>query len=155
MADAAEPIGLFVTRRGRELSRSFEAALAGAGSSLATWLVLTSLAGGMHQSQREIAEELGIEGPTLTHHLNRMEAAGFVTRERNPADRRAHDVTMTAAGNQAFRSLIAIAQDFDARLRIGFTDRELATLRRLLQRLVENSTTVNSTIVRRDAEEAP
>ena len=78
MDEAAEPIGLFVTRRARALSRAFDAVLADAGGSLATWLVLASLKGGLHQSQREIADELGIEGATLTHHLNRMEAAGLV-----------------------------------------------------------------------------
>ncbi len=140
MGEAAEPIGLFVTRRARELSRAFEAALADADGSLATWLVLASLKGGLHQSQREIADELGVEGPTLTHHLNRMEAAGLVTRTRNPQNRRVHDVTMTAAGERAFRSLVGAVRDFDRQLRAGFSDRDLATLRRLLRRLADNAT---------------
>jgi MarR family transcriptional regulator for hemolysin len=134
-----EPIGLFVTRRARALGRAFDAVLADADASLATWLVLASLAGGLHQSQREIADALGIEGATLTHHLNRMEAAGLVTRTRNPENRRVHDVTMTADGNRAFASLVDVVRDFDAQLRAGLSDRELATLRRLLQRLVDNA----------------
>ena len=140
MSVDAEPIGLFVTRRARELSRAFDAVLADAGGSLATWLVLASLKGGLHQSQREIADELGIEGATLTHHLNRMEAAGLVTRTRNPQNRRVHDVTMTDDGEGAFGSLLGVVQDFDAQLRAGFSDRDLATLRRLLQRLADNAT---------------
>jgi MarR family transcriptional regulator for hemolysin len=135
-----EPIGLFVTRRARELSRAFDAVLADAGGSLPTWLVLASLKGRLHQSQREIADELGIEGPTLTHHLNRMEAAGLVARARNPDNRRVHDVTMTADGERAFLSLVDVVRDFDAQLRAGFSDHDLATLRRLLQRLVDNTT---------------
>jgi MarR family transcriptional regulator for hemolysin len=137
--EAAEPIGLFVTRRARELSRAFDAALADAGGSLATWLVLASLKGGLHQSQREIADELGIEGATLTHHLNRMEAAGLVARARNPDNRRVHDVTVTPDGERVFRSLVSVVRAFDARLRAGFSDRDLATLRRLLQRLSDNA----------------
>ncbi len=140
MDETAEPIGLFVTRRARELSRAFDATLADADGSLATWLVLASLKGGLHQSQREIAGELGIEGPTLTHHLNRMETAGLVARARNPDNRRVHDVTMTADGERAFRSLVGVVRDFDVQLRAGFSDRDLATLRRLLQRLVDNAT---------------
>lgn len=138
--EAAEPIGLFVTRRARELSRAFDAALTNADGSLATWLVLASLEGGLHESQRAIADELGIEGPTLTHHLNRMEAAGLVARTRNPDNRRVHDVTMTADGERAFRSLVRVVRTFDAQLRAGFSDRDLATLRRLLQRLADNAT---------------
>jgi MarR family transcriptional regulator, transcriptional regulator for hemolysin len=140
VAELAEPIGLFVTQRARELSRAFEATLAGAGGSLATWLVLASLKGGLHQSQREIAGSLGIEGPTLTHHLNRMEAAGLVTRARNPDNRRVHDVTMTTEGEGVFVSLVGVVRDFDRQLRAGFSDRDLSTLRRLLQRLADNAT---------------
>jgi MarR family transcriptional regulator for hemolysin len=139
MDTTEEPIGLFVTRRARALGRAFDAALADADASLATWLVLASLAGGLHESQREMADALGIEGPTLTHHLNRMEAAGLVARTRNPENRRVHDVTMTDEGERAFASLVGVVQDFDTRLRAGFSDRELATLRRLLQRLVDNA----------------
>ncbi len=136
-----EPIGLFVSRRARQVSRAFDAALADAGRTLADWLVLASLKGGLHQSQREIADELGIEGATLTHHLNRMESAGLVVRTRNPQNRRVHDVTMTPAGEIAFGSLLGVVHDFDARLRAGFSDRDLATLRDLLQRLADNATT--------------
>ena len=34
--------------------------------------------------QRQLAEAVGIEGPTLTHHLNRMEAAGLANRPGTP-----------------------------------------------------------------------
>ena len=44
------------------------------------WLVLVSLKARSHGTQRNLAEAMGIEGPTLTHHLNRMEAA----RSRHP-----------------------------------------------------------------------
>jgi MarR family transcriptional regulator for hemolysin len=139
VAEPAVPIGLFVTQRARELSRAFEATLLDAGASLATWLVLASLKGGLHQSQREIADSLGIEGPTLTHHLNRMEASGLVTRTRNPHNRRVHDVTLTTEGERVFVSLVGVVRDFDQQLRAGFSDEELATLRRLLQRLADSA----------------
>jgi MarR family transcriptional regulator for hemolysin len=135
---AQEPIGLFLTRTARGVSRAFEATLAGAGGSLPTWLVLASLKGGLHGSQREIAGAIGVEGPTLTHHLNRMESAGLVTRTRNPRNRRVHDVELTDDGHRLFLSLVAVVQDFDRQLRAGLDDADLATLRRLLQRLGDN-----------------
>jgi MarR family transcriptional regulator, transcriptional regulator for hemolysin len=145
VADSAEPIGLFVTRTARTVHRAFEAALTDADGSLATWLVLASLHGGLHQSQRDIADEVGVEGPTLTHHLNRMEAGGLVVRTRNPANRRVHDVTVTEAGEQTFRSLVGVVRGFDEQLRAGFSERDLATLRRLLQRLADNATASRTT----------
>lgn len=133
------PIGLFVTRSAKTMSRAFDAALADRGGSLATWLVLISLVDGMHRSQRAIAAEVGVEGPTLTHHLNRMEVDGLVTRRRDPQNRRAHQVELTDAGHAAFRSLLGAVQAFDARLRADFTDEELLTLRQLLGRLAANA----------------
>jgi MarR family transcriptional regulator, transcriptional regulator for hemolysin len=74
----------------------------------------------------------------LTHHLNRMEAAGLVTRRRDPDNRRAHRVELTDAGEAAFRRLLQTVAAFDARLRAGLADRELTALRGLLERLHTN-----------------
>ena len=94
----AEPIGLQVTRTAKLLSRAFDDALAEAGGSLPVWLVLVSVKGQTQAMQRELAETVGIEGPTLTHHLNRMEAAGLLTRRRDPGNRRVHRVELTSDG---------------------------------------------------------
>jgi MarR family transcriptional regulator for hemolysin len=133
-----EPIGLLLTRTAKVVSRAFDEALTEAGGSLPAWLVLVSLEGQAHGAQREIAEAVGVEGPTLTHHLNRMEAAGLVTRRRDPENRRAHRVELTDAGEATFRRLVQTVAAFDARLRAGFSDRELAALRGLLDRLHTN-----------------
>ena len=146
VTEHTEPIGLFLTRTARNVSRAFEAALVEGGGSLASWLVMASIRGGLHQSQREIADTIGVEGPTLTHHLNRMESDGLVTRTRNQSNRRVHDVALTPAGERAFLSLVGVVQDFDQRLRAGFTERELESLRTLLQRLGDNASSTDHEI---------
>jgi MarR family transcriptional regulator for hemolysin len=134
-----EPIGLFVTRSARTLSRAFDASLAERGGSLATWAVLASLAADdLHRSQRSIATAVGIEGPTLTHHLHRMESAGLVRRTRDPKDRRAQFVALTAEGRDAFAGMLEVVHDFDRRLRADLSAAEIETLRALLARLVAN-----------------
>jgi MarR family transcriptional regulator for hemolysin len=133
-----EPIGLFVTRTSKALTRAFDAALAEHGGSLPTWLVLASLEGGMRTSQRAIAASVGVEGPTLTHHLSRMEADGLVVRARDPENRRTHQVELTEAGHARFAALLDVVRAFDARLREGVTDEELQVLRELLGRLAAN-----------------
>lgn len=134
----AEPIGLLLTRTAKVVSRAFDEALTEAGGSLPAWLVLVSLKGQKHGAQRELAEAVGIEGPTLTHHLNRMEADGLVTRRRDPNNRRVHRVELTDDGEAAFRRLLQTVAAFDTRLRAGFSDRELTKLRGLLDRLRTN-----------------
>lgn len=135
---AALPIGLHLTRVARSASRAFDAALAAAGGSQPTWLVLIALKTRPTSSQRELADAVGIRGATLTHHLDAMQAAGLVTRRRDPANRRVHIVEMTEAGEQAFHRLRRAAQVFDRRLRSGLADDEVAQLASLLSRLQHN-----------------
>jgi MarR family transcriptional regulator for hemolysin len=132
------PIGLELSRTARTVGRAFEADLGAAGGSLATWWILVSLVSGTHGTQRDIAREVGLEGPTLTHHLARMEADGFVARERDPGDRRAQLVTLTEPGRAEFHRLRDTVARFDRRLRTGMTDDEVDTLRRLLVRARQN-----------------
>jgi MarR family transcriptional regulator for hemolysin len=133
-----EPIGLHLARTAKAVSRAFDDALVEVGGSLPMWLILVALKRRQHAAQRELAEAIGIEGPTLTHHLNRMEAAGLITRTRMPENRRVHRVELTAAGDASFRRFLKTVTAFDKRLRSGFADKEVATLDNLLDRLRVN-----------------
>jgi MarR family transcriptional regulator, transcriptional regulator for hemolysin len=137
---APEPTGLHLSRVSKNVSRGFDGALAAAGGSLPVWLILVSLKGRRHGAQREVADAIGIESATLTHHLNKMEAAGLVTRERDPANRRSQRVALTDAGDALFAALLRRVVAFDEQLRAGFSERDLAQLRRLLDRLDANAT---------------
>jgi MarR family transcriptional regulator, transcriptional regulator for hemolysin len=133
-----EPLGLHLTKVSRIVSRAFDDALAAAGGSLPVWLVLISLKSGQLASQRELAGAVGIQGATLTHHLNAMESAGLVTRRRDPENRRQHLVELTAAGDALFQRMRGTALAFDKRLRSGLTESEVGQLETLLTRLREN-----------------
>jgi MarR family transcriptional regulator for hemolysin len=135
-----EPIGLELARTAKLVSRAFDDALAQVGGSLPTWLVLVSLTARRHGAQRELAEAVGVEGPTLTHHLNRMEAAGLITRRRDPANRRVHQVELTEEGEVTFRRLVGAVTAFDQQLRRGFAKKELEAMSGILGRLRANVT---------------
>ena len=61
-------------------------------------------------AQRELMQEMGVDPSILVTLLNPLEADGLVTRERDPADRRRHLVTLTPAGERAPRQRIARAE---------------------------------------------
>ena len=132
------PIGLRLNQAARVVGRAFDKALADAGGSLPVWLILLNLKIRRPGTQRELAEAVGISEATLTHHLNAMDADGLITRTRDAANRRVQVVTLTEKGDQAFLSLRAAAVAFDARLRTGLADTDLATLGALLTRLSAN-----------------
>jgi MarR family transcriptional regulator for hemolysin len=134
----AEPIGRQLARTAKLLTRAFERELALAGGSLPSWLILLSLTTRSWRTQRELAEALGIEGPTLTHHLAGLERAGLVTRSRDPDNRRVQRVELTEAGDAAFHRLRRAASRFDQRLRSGLDDSDIQQLRELLAQLLSN-----------------
>jgi MarR family transcriptional regulator for hemolysin len=134
-----EPIGLHLARTAKAVSRAFDDALAAVDGSVPMWLVLVSLKAQRHGAQRELAEAVGVEGPTLTHHLNRMEAAGLVTRTRDPENRRVQRVELTESGEAAFKRLLRTVMAFDARLRAGFSTDDLAAVGVALDRLSSNA----------------
>lgn len=135
---AREPLGLYLTKVARTVSRSFDEALTEAGGSLPVWVVLISLKSGQIGSQRELAGAVGIQGATLSHHLDAMESAGLVTRRRDPRNRRLHLVELTPDGDALFARLREVAFAFDQRLRAGLTDNDVDRLEALLDRLRAN-----------------
>ena len=135
---AHQPLGLHLTRVSRTVSRAFDDALAAAGGSLPVWLVMISLKSGQLASQRQLAEAVGVQGATLTHHLNAMESAALVTRRRDPENRRLHLVELTPAGDALFLRLRDAAAAFDQQLRTGLSQDEASQLQTLLTRLRNN-----------------
>ncbi len=132
------PIWIILSNAARDVSRAFDTALAQAGGSRPIWLILMSLKGRRIASQRELAAMVGIEGATLSHHLNAMEDDGLITRRRDPANRRVHIVELTVQGEAAFQGMLGTVIGFDRRLRDGLSDNEIADLARSLERMRAN-----------------
>ncbi len=139
------PIGLQLTGAAKIVGRAFADALAEVDGAPHTWSILLALKARPTANQREIAASVGIEGATLTHHLNAMERDGLLTRRRDPANRRVHLVDLTAEGEAAFRRMRGAAVAFDRRLRTGIDDDETTTFGLLLDRLRANVAQQGST----------
>jgi len=135
---AAEPVGRAIASSAKLLSRAFERELAEAGGSQPVWLILLALKQQDWRTQQDLAAAVGIEGPTLTHHLDGLDKAGLIERARDPNDRRAVRVELTGAGDKLFKRLAKAAIGFDQRLRAGLSDEELDQFRRVLARLRDN-----------------
>jgi MarR family transcriptional regulator for hemolysin len=128
---------------GRQLNHAAKAArqhldrrLGEMGGGYVVWTVLSGLATGP-LIQRELADRLGIEGPTLTHHLARMEADGLVMRSRSVTDRRAAQVGLTDKGRDLYQRLAAIVAEESSRVFGEFTPEEVSTLHTQLTRIIE------------------
>lgn len=104
-----------------------------AGASLSTWQVLLLVRAKEWGSQAEIADAMGVTTATLTHHLNAAEAEGLVRRWREPHNRRAQRVELTAAGREMFDRLRRVAMAHDRRLRAHLSEEQEQELVELLE----------------------
>src|SRR3954467_2635388 len=120
------PIGLQLQRAAKTVSRGFDDVLVEAGGSLPTWLILLSLKSGRPETQRELAKAVGIQGATMTHHLDALARRGPVPRTRDPSNRRVQRVELTKEGDATFDRLRKVAVKFDQRLRAGLSEDGLA-----------------------------
>lgn len=132
------PIGLLLATTSKAVGRAFNDALAAQGGSIPIWLILNALKGERRRSQLELARAVGIEGPTMTRHLDGLERAGLVERRRDPVDRRAVQVQLTRAGHALHGRLLKAVIAFNQQLRTGVSNDDIETLRRVLGQLREN-----------------
>src|SRR5437763_17179038 len=127
------PIGLLLAQTAKIVSRAFDDALTAAGGSTSTWLILLSLKTRQVDNQRALAELVGVQGATLTHHLDNLEKQGLVRRVSDPTNRRIQRVELTAAGDDLFLTLRNAAMAFDRRLRSRLDQEGEVAFRRLLR----------------------
>jgi DNA-binding MarR family transcriptional regulator len=91
---------------------------------------------GDHPYPAELATTLSMPKATVTLYLKRLEAAGFVRREIDPADLRRHRLLLTPAGRQvAADGLALLSAEFDKRLE-RLTAAQQKELKGLLERIV-------------------
>jgi MarR family transcriptional regulator, transcriptional regulator for hemolysin len=134
------PIGLLLATTSKAVGRAFNDTLAAHSGSIPIWLILNALKNEPRRTQLELARAVGIEGPTMTRHLDGLEQAGLVERRRDSVDRRAVQVQLTRAGHTLHGRLLKAVIAFNRQLRTGLSSDDADTLRRLLGQLQENVT---------------
>jgi DNA-binding MarR family transcriptional regulator len=90
-------------RLARELRKETEQL--GVTARQATFLWLVKRSPGL--SLAELAAEEGISPPAMSGHVDRLERAGFLTRERSPDDRRRVGLRLTDDGERLMRRIRA------------------------------------------------
>jgi MarR family transcriptional regulator for hemolysin len=100
--------------------------------------VLYLLKDGASLTQKELARLVRIEQPTMAQLLSRMERDGLIRRSENPDDKRSSLVSLTPLAFEKLPLASAVLTEGNEEALKGFTDREIATLSKLLLRLIRN-----------------
>jgi DNA-binding MarR family transcriptional regulator len=99
--------------------------------------VLRLLAQRPGQSQRELADALGMHAPRLVALIDELEGRGLVARERDPDDRRNYAISLTEEGRQLLAELGRVAREHELAMTSGLDDDERTQLLALLRRIAE------------------
>ncbi|MGB0130996.1 MarR family winged helix-turn-helix transcriptional regulator [Chlorobium sp.] len=122
-----------MTRRWRKV---LDAAFREVGLTDATWrplLHLSLLGDGVRQ--KDLAQSIGIEDPSLVRVLDDLAAKGLVIRAEDKSDRRAKILKLTMEGHNAVVSIRRILVPLEKTLLGGYTEEEMLLLGNLLERL--------------------
>jgi MarR family transcriptional regulator, transcriptional regulator for hemolysin len=135
-----ESVGRLLWLTAKASREVLNARLQRAGSSHPAWLVLHALVnhGGEGSRQRDLADRLCIEGPTLTRHLDHLQARGLIERRPDPDDRRSTRISSTAEGRRVLKSLWSIMERAEGDLVAGLSMVQVEGLRDGLGKLLEN-----------------
>lgn len=89
-------------------------------------------------TQSEIADQLSVQGATVTNMLQRMEETGLVTRRRDAEDNRLVRVYLTDAGRDKERAINQQFADLEEAIFAGISQEDRSVLRRLLVQILSN-----------------
>ena len=104
------------------------------------YLVMLALWERSPRTVRDLGDALQLEPATLSPLLKRLEAQGHIARDRNPADERALDITLTDAGARLREQALGVPPQIVARLGV-----ELEELERLRSQLTYVISAVRAT----------
>jgi len=128
-------IGRLLYLTHRTVHEELDRRLSQHGASLWNWVLLKEAAHAEGASQRELAQHMGIEPPTLVRQLDKLAEDGLVERRPDPDDRRVVRVDVTPAGLERLQELHVVVHELDAELRGILTKRDVEVLSRALPRI--------------------
>lgn len=129
-------LAYLLARASHLISSEFHAVVEANGLSLMAWRVMASLSGKEALSVGELADIVLAKQPTVTKLVGRMAEAGWVQRVDAPHDKRQSLVSLTPAGRQKVKPLLAQARAHEKQVMADIGVTEVDQLKRVLERLI-------------------
>jgi MarR family transcriptional regulator for hemolysin len=105
--DYENSIGFIVNRAAKAFVKALDSELRQkVGVTVGQWKVMVILVNQNGLTQREIAEKLALEGPTLIPIIDKMEKEGLLVRKVDPNDRRNNRIYRTEKADALWNSMI-------------------------------------------------
>nr|WP_210309822.1 MarR family transcriptional regulator [Rhizobium rosettiformans] len=132
----------------RKLRAFFDAAVREEGLTLARARALFAISRRGPLTQKELAEELEIETPTLVRVLDGMARQNLIVRTEDENDRRAKRIAMTEAGRAAYDRMHVLATDLRAQIAAEISSDDIEIALSVVRRLTRNLQSLDQPKVR-------
>lgn len=136
--DFEASVGYYVYMAGQAMEKAMTEELQTLGITYRQWQVLAWIAHDGALSQADLACRLKVEAPTIVGILDRMERDGWIVREPDPNDRRRKIIRATPRVQPYWERMVACARTVRARMIAGMNDDEIARVRLLIERMLDN-----------------
>ena len=115
------------------------------GLSEAKWRTMLHLARGpAKMNQRELADRLGIEAPTLARLLDRMAADGWIERRADTDDRRAKYICLLPKASSVIRQIDRAMREMRAEVMNGLPAKDISASLRVLKVMRERTDRISA-----------
>lgn len=131
--NVGEQFAIELGRVNRQWRKRLDERLKESGLTQARWLVLLHLSRTGPLSQRDLAELIGVEGPTLVRVLDKLEHQGLVERRVCGDDRRVKRVHLAQAARPVLADITSIATALRKELLAQVDDDELRAAWKVLK----------------------
>lgn len=138
-----ETIGQLLHETARVWRHQLDQRLEPLGLSQAKWRTIAHLARG-HLTQRDLAERLSIEEPTLARLLGKLEEERWIKRESSSHDRRCKTVHLQPKSSALLHKIEETARDLRHELLETIPARDLQTCLRVLSNIRNRATSVST-----------
>lgn len=126
-----------IERLRRPLREAVEAALAAHSTSLREYWALACVVEADASSQSALSDSLSIDASDMVRVIDSLENHGWVTRERDPKDRRRQIVAATKQGRNVINDLTRVVSEAEDHVLDVSTNKQLKHLRKLALNILE------------------
>ncbi|MHB8896002.1 MAG: MarR family winged helix-turn-helix transcriptional regulator [Candidatus Geothermincolia bacterium] len=83
-------------------------------------------------SMTEISNAFDVDNSAITGMVDRLEKAGYISRNRHPSDRRVNLISITEAGREEIVKSRQVVRSINSEIKEGFSSEEIDAFKRVL-----------------------
>lgn len=128
-----------VTESSKKFADAFQKSLRDYNMSRSQWLALYYIHNNYNLSQVQLANLMGLKGPTIVKLLQNLEADGYIRRVNSEEDKREKDIILLEKGKKKVKETLPVVEGFKNKVVQGISEEELETIKKVLKIMVINT----------------